>query len=183
MEQRFQDFDWAATSLGARASWPQSLMTLVRVMLASRQPMFIAWGPQRVCLYNDSYASILGSKHPTALGRPLQDIWSEIWRDVAPFVDQVFSGHPVHMDDLSLTMHRHGYPEETHFAFSYTPIPDDAGHIEGLFCACTETTQQVMSSRAENQAATRLQLALKAARLKQIPACVRSLVFQPRARC
>ena len=165
MEQRLLAFDWAATSLGNRASWPPSLRTLVRVMLVSRQPMFIAWGPQRIFLYNDSYAPILGDKHPAALGCAMQDIWSEIWSDIEPFVNSVFAGQPVHMDDLSLTMHRHGYPEETHFAFSYTPIPDDSGRIEGLFCACTETTQQVLSSRAEKQTSARLEVTLKSARL------------------
>lgn len=37
--------DWAATPLGPREGWPQSLRTLVDVMLGSAQPMFVAWGP------------------------------------------------------------------------------------------------------------------------------------------
>ena len=33
---------------------------------------------------------------------------------------------------------RHGYLEETYFTWSYSPIPDDAGGVGGLFCAVTE---------------------------------------------
>ena len=69
-------------------------------------------------------------------------------------MDQVFAGHPVHMDDLQLTLHRNGGLEEAHFAFSYTPVPGDDG-TAGLFCACTETTRQVLAEREVVQAAER----------------------------
>jgi PAS domain S-box-containing protein len=51
------------------------------------------------------------------------------------------------MDDITLLMNRRGYQEEAHFAFSYTPLRDDHGQIAGLFCACTETTGQVLAER------------------------------------
>src|SRR3712207_383787 len=47
--------DWGTTPLGEPMAWPQPLKTLVGVMLASSQPMFIAWGSERVMLYNDGY--------------------------------------------------------------------------------------------------------------------------------
>ena len=50
-------------------------------------------------------------------------------------MDRVFAGDPVHMDDLELTLHRNGYPEEAHFAFSYTPVPGDDGAIVGACSA------------------------------------------------
>ncbi len=46
------------------------------------------------------------------------------------------------MDDISLVMQRHGYPEETHFAFSQ-PVRDEAGRA---FCP-QETTRQVLAER------------------------------------
>ena len=109
---------WRDTVFGPEDAWPQSLVTLVRVMLSSRQPMFIAWGQERTLLYNDAYAPMLGARHPAALGRPFFDVWPEIRQEVDALMDQVFAGHPVHMDDLELTLHRNGVPEETHFAFS-----------------------------------------------------------------
>ncbi len=144
-----REFDWTAHPLGRPALWPQPLKTLVSLMLMATQPMFIAWGRSQSLLYNNSYAEVLADKHPWALGRPFLDVWSEIARDLRPLVDRVFSGHPVHMDDISLIMRRRGFAEETHFAFSYTPVLSDGGTVDGLFCACLETTAQVMAERRQ----------------------------------
>jgi PAS domain S-box-containing protein len=51
------------------------------------------------------------------------------------------------MSDIELHMERKGYREETHFSFSYTPVRDEAGEVAGFFCACTETTAQVLADR------------------------------------
>ena len=39
-------------------------------MLTSRQPIWIGWGKELTYFYNDPYKSIIGGKHPWALGRP-----------------------------------------------------------------------------------------------------------------
>ena len=39
MGARMRAFDWAATALGAPDAWPQSLRTVVRIMLDSRYAM------------------------------------------------------------------------------------------------------------------------------------------------
>ena len=147
MGARMRAYDWSTTALGLPERWPPALLTLVRVMLNSRQPMFIAWGADRTLIYNDTYAPMLGERHPAALGKPFFETWPEIQGEVGALMDRVYAGDPVHMDDLELTLHRNGYPEEAHFAFSYTPVPGDDGNIVGLFCACTETTRQVLTDR------------------------------------
>ena len=116
-------------------------------MFSSGQPMFVAWGPERTLLYNDAYSGLLGTRHPRAFARPFFETWPEVRDAVGSLMDRVFAREPIHMDDLALTLHRNGYPEETHFSFSYTPVPDDHDDIIGLFCACTETTLQVMAER------------------------------------
>jgi PAS domain S-box-containing protein len=138
---------WGATPLGSPDGWPQGLKTLVGVMLGSNQPMFIAWGPERTLLYNDAYAEILARKHPAALGRDFLEVWYEIRADLLPIVEQAYAGESVHMDDITLIMERRGYPEETHFSFSYTPVRDERGAIAGFFCPCTEITGQIMAER------------------------------------
>ncbi|UFN47327.1 PAS domain S-box protein [Roseomonas sp. OT10] len=140
-------YDWAANPLGPPETWPQPLRTVVGVMLGSRQPMFVAWGPQRIVLYNDGYAPMLGLRHPGALGRPFHEIWFDIIDEVGPILDRAYAGEGTHMDDIRFVMTRNGYPEETHFAFSYTPVRDEGGEVRGMFCACTETTQQVLDER------------------------------------
>ncbi|HEY8572421.1 sensor histidine kinase [Phenylobacterium sp.] len=141
------EHDWASSPLGDADRWPQQLRTLVGVLLCSKQPMFLAWGAEQTLIYNDAYSEILANKHPAALGRPFLEVWSEIRADLTPIVDQAYRGEPVHMDDIELLMHRRGYAEEAHFAFSYTPIASDDREVLGFFCACMEITGQVMAER------------------------------------
>jgi PAS domain S-box-containing protein len=140
-------FDWMRTALGAPATWSTSLKALTGVLLDAKQPMFIVWGSEQLLLYNDGYAAVLAGKHPEALGRPFLDVWAEIRPDLLPIVQQAYAGTAVHMDDITLVMERRGFREETHFAFSYTPIRGDDGNVEGFFCACTEITDQVFADR------------------------------------
>lgn len=139
--------DWFASSLGAPEIWPTSLRTTVRLMLGSRFPMFLAWGPELGFLYNDAYAPILGNRHPNALGQRFADVWNDIWPDILPFIDRAMSGEAVWFENLPLTMQRNGYSEETYFTFSYSPAFDDEGEVVGVFCACTETTDKVLADR------------------------------------
>ncbi|PZU95333.1 MAG: diguanylate cyclase, partial [Leptolyngbya sp.] len=140
--------DWAKTPLGPIEQWPQSLRTTVSILLNSRYPMFTFWGPGLIDLYNDSYRPILGDKHPWALGQSAPEIWPEIWESIGPMVNQVISqGEATWSDNLPLFMHRSGYLEETYFTFSYSPVRDESGGVGGMFCACTETTQQVLGDR------------------------------------
>ena len=148
MADRMRALDWSGTALGAPHTWPDSLLALVEVILAAREPRFMAWGPQRTMIYNDLYAPLCGSKHPSALGRPFDEVWFDIIEDVGPIMDRTYSGEPVHMEDIAFTMHdRNGYPEETHFAFSYLPVHNRQGAVEGMVCTCRETTDAVLTQR------------------------------------
>jgi signal transduction histidine kinase len=140
--------DWSRTSLGVPDSWPRSLRTGVQIVLGSRYPMFIWWGPQLLLLYNDAYCPMLGAKHPSALGRPGPEVWAEIWDVVGPLAARVMErGESTYSDRLLLLMDRSGYLEESYFTFSYSPMPDDTGAIGGVFCAVTEDTGRVVSDR------------------------------------
>lgn len=151
MAEMMRSHDWSNSPLGPPARWPNSLQSAASLMLDSKFPMFLAWDQGLGFLYNDAYSTILGEKHPTALGRPFQEIWQEIWPDISPLVEQALSGEPSWLDDLPLTINRHGYDEETWFTFSYSPLRDEDGRVCGLFCACTETTDKVRAIR-NNQA-------------------------------
>jgi len=147
MRARIATHDWANSPLGPLSGWPQSLKTLVELMLASAQPMFLAWGRERTWVYNDAFTPILGLKHPTALGSPAMEVWDEANTRLEPMFARVFSGESVYMEDLPLMLNRHGQLEEAHFAFSYTPVPDEHGVVAGLFGTCIETTGRVLAER------------------------------------
>ena len=143
-----REFDWSATPLGAFDTWPQSLKVALRIMLNSSQPIWIGWGKQLIYFYNDPYKSIIGGKHGWALGRPVKDVWSEIWSDIEPMLDMAMSGgRGTYVEEQLLVMERNGYPEETYYTFSYSPIPNDDGNAGGIICANTDDTPRVIGER------------------------------------
>jgi PAS domain S-box-containing protein len=149
--------DWAGSPLGPPGLWPQSLRSVVNLMLGSAFPMFVAWGPTLSLLYNDAYAEVLGAKHPQALGRPFYEAWHDIRADIEPLVQRALGGEAFFVENLPLRMRRHGYDEETWFTFSYSPVRDETGAIAGLYCACAETTAMVLAERHQRAEQERLQ--------------------------
>jgi PAS domain S-box-containing protein len=160
MGERLRGMDWRGTALGPAEAWPESLRTLVALMLASNQPMYIVWGPSRAFLYNDHYMPFLGAKHPSALGRDiLAEVWPEIRPELEPLIDTVAAGDPAHVPRMQLMLERNGYPEETFFSFFFAPVRDASGTVAGMFGACTDITAQVQVER---------KLAARDARLRQV---------------
>ena len=145
-------YDWAATPLGSIQTWPQSLKTAVGIMLTTRHPVFIFWGPELVCLYNDAYATSLGpEKHPFVLGRSAPEAWPEAYPLVEPELTQVMAGgEATWQEDNLVPIHRNGRIEEVYWTYSYGPIHDvDAPHgVGGVLALITETTRSVVAQRA-----------------------------------
>ena len=137
---------WQASPLGLPDAWPQSLKTLVGVMLASSQAMVLFWGKAQLMLYNDGYREILGDHHP-AIAQPFAQVWAEAVNEVGPILARAFAGEPTYMDDIELSLQRHGYAEEAHFSFCFAPISGEDGDVTGVFGAITETTMQVAAAR------------------------------------
>ena len=84
--------------------------TAVRILLTTQHPMFIFWGGEHICLYNDAYSGSLGpEKHPAILGARGREAWDEIWPSIGPQIDHVLSGKGAtwHKDQL-LPILRHG---------------------------------------------------------------------------
>jgi len=164
LQHLIEQFDWAATPVGARDAWPPSLRTSVGICVASRFPILIWWGPDLTMIYNDAYSVMLGDKHPRALGAPGRQVWGEIWDVIGPLLETVTrDGRATWSDDQLLLMNRYGFDEETYFTFSYSPITDEHGTVVGIFTAVTETTPRVIGER---RLETLRQLAANAGRAK-----------------
>lgn len=143
-----RSLDWSQTSLGPVENWSWSLKTAVRIMLTSRQPMFVWWGEELINLYNDAYREIVGGKHPRAIAQPAAVVWREIWDQVSPRAESAMLKNEGTYDEaLLLIMERNGYPEETYYTFSYSPVPDDEGKTGGIICANTNDTQRIVGER------------------------------------
>jgi PAS domain S-box-containing protein len=138
--------DWSKTAVGPIESWPQSLRTTLGILLNSKFPMFLFWGPEHICFYNDAYRPSLGmeGKHPHILGEKGADFWPEIWDFIKPLIDQVLTeGEATWHEDQFLPIYRNGKMEDVYWTFSYSPVNNDSGKIDGVLVICNETTDKV----------------------------------------
>ena len=156
MGRLMRAFDWSSTALGSPSTWPQALRTAVRLMLNTGHPMYIWWGPDLICLYNDAYSHSIGpDRHPGSLGKPGCEVWSEIWPMIGPMVDRVMTGHgPTWRENDLVPITRFGQREDVYWTYSYSPIDDEdaEGGIGGVLVVCAETTQAV---KAQHEAEAR----------------------------
>jgi PAS domain S-box-containing protein len=139
--------DWEKTSLGEMGQWPQSLLTVLNILLSSKFPMFLWWGPELICFYNDSYRPSLGNngKHPGILGQPAIKAWPEIWDIIWPLIEQVkLGGESVWQEDQLIPIFRNGKIEDVYWTFSYSPVKDESGKNAGVLVVCTETTDKFL---------------------------------------
>jgi PAS domain S-box-containing protein len=148
MGKRIRDYDWQSTPMGHPSTWPQNLKTCIRIILTSSQPMFVWWGKDLINIYNDAYKTIVRGKHPEALGQPAKIVWKEIWDEIESRVETVMHDNIGTYDEaLLLIMERNGYPEETYYTFSYSPIAGELDSVDGIICANTDATERIISER------------------------------------
>ncbi|QJC57547.1 Autoinducer 2 sensor kinase/phosphatase LuxQ [Polaromonas vacuolata] len=143
--------------LGQPADWPQSLRSVINLMLGSAFPMFLTWGPAQSMLYNDAYSEIMGSKHPAGLGQPFADVWHELIDGLYPLLQRALAGESFFVKNMQLRMQRSSHEEDTWFTFSYSPARTESGAVAGVYCVCTETTAMVLAERHSEAERQRLQ--------------------------
>lgn len=141
--------DWGSTPLGPISSWSSSLWTATAILLRSRYPMLLTWGPDLVMLYNDDFVPTLGAKHPASLGRPLREQYAEVWDLVGPMQTAILGGGAAVWDeDLALVVERGNGPEEAFFTFSYSHVPcEDGAEAGGVLTVVAFTTEKVVAAR------------------------------------
>jgi PAS domain S-box-containing protein len=148
MGQLIREKDWSTTPVGNPETWPQSLRTILNIIINSRFPMFLWWGPELTCFYNDAYRPSLGKhgKHPGILGEAAETAWAEIWPIIKPLIDQVLStGEATWSEDQLIPIYRNGKIEDVYWTFSYSPVVDESGKISGVMVTCSETTEKVIT--------------------------------------
>jgi signal transduction histidine kinase len=150
MARRFEEFDWSNTSIGPVGRWPPTWRHAVDLILASSSPCAAGLGPELLYVYNDAFITLGGrARHPAALGRPVREVWREIWESVLErrFSETLSTGRPTGEADLLMPLVRSGYLEETYLTFSFAAIEDDDGNPSGIFCTATENTGHIITGR------------------------------------
>ncbi|MFT4077466.1 MAG: response regulator [Asticcacaulis sp.] len=153
---------FTASGLGGLEEWPSALRAQLLLVMACPTPMFLAWGPDLACFYNDAYRPVLGYRLETALGRRFREVWATIWDDIGPLVEKTLAGEATVMTDMKLDLSREGSAEESWWTFTYSPAYDSDGSVAGLFCVTGETTPRVIAERERDEVAGRLELSLSA---------------------
>lgn len=168
MAELMRNYDWSTTIIGLPTQWPQSLRTTLSIILNSKFPMFLFWGKDLLCFYNDAYRPSLGNngKHPAALGKPGAEIWPEIWHIIKPLIDHVIAGGDASWsEDQLVPIYRNGAMEDVYWTFSFSPVSDESGCTTGVFVTCTETTKQVIAKRDLLEIKNQLQFHIDATEL------------------
>ena len=159
---RIHAHDWNAHPLGPISAWPAALRTTLGIVLGSSFPTFLAWGPRLDLFYNDAYLPLLGNKSADALGRPLAEVWDEVWESVGAYAQRVLAGESFFFENYGATLERHGYREQAWFTFSYSPLRDDQGVVCGLLCTAIEVSDKVRALARHKEAEEHLALSLEA---------------------
>lgn len=168
MGRLIRNYNWADSVLGAPDTWPAGLLTTLGIMLNSSFPMVLWWGPELIQFYNDTYRPSLGNngKHPKALGQRAENCWPEVWPVIEPLIKQVITGgESVWSENQLIPIYRNNKLEDVYWTFSYSKVPDENGEAAGVLAICNETTEQVKSYYAVQQANRELEQAIEAAEL------------------
>jgi signal transduction histidine kinase/CheY-like chemotaxis protein len=181
MGRRFAEYDWASHPLGPLSGWPVEWRALVGVTLTSRFPIVLWLDPDQLYLvYNDAYLSVLGDRHPAALGEPGERVWRDVWPSIEPMLAGVVaSGKATWSVDLLRPLVTAGRAEERYFTFTYSPIIAGAGTVNGIFCAVTETTERVLAARRLNLLNTAASALLATRTIDDVVDAVAGLCAQP----
>ncbi|WP_461151150.1 sensor histidine kinase [Spirosoma pulveris] len=147
MGARTRQYDWSKTVLGLPSQWSSNLCTTVSLLLKSRVPMFLLWGNDLICFYNDAYRPILGAegKYPDPLGKPGAAVWPTIGPITKVLVDSVLkSGEAIWGEAQLVSNCRSGKDEAQYWTFDYSPVPDESGMPTGVLVTGMEETGKAM---------------------------------------
>ena len=151
MAQLLKNFDWESTSVGPISQWPRTLITTISLCFRSAFPFCLFWGEDMTFFYNDAYVHLAGAKHPRLFGQRGRDAWHEIWDVIGPMLEEVMRGKAIFHHDKILYLERHGFPEETFFTWSYSPVlgqyPEAEDRVMGVITFCFESTRSVINQR------------------------------------
>lgn len=160
MARLIRTLEWASTPLGPIECWPQSLRTVVDLVLAMPSPATILWGPQHVQIYNDAYIPIARDRHPALLGRPVAEGWPDAYDTViAPLVDHAQAGRATRLTDFMVPLEgRDGRLEERVFDTDWSPVRDEIGGIAGSLQTLFEVTDRFKAQAAIRESEARHRL-------------------------
>jgi signal transduction histidine kinase len=143
--------DWAtpqAFALGPPEDWRPPLTPTVQVCLETGFPVCIAWGAERLQVYNEAFARFCGDKHPRALGQDMRVCWESAWEVLGPHFERALRGERTYTEDGRLYLNRGGVLQETFATFSFSPVWEpETATVLGVMLTILETTGRALVER------------------------------------
>ncbi|MGX7703690.1 PAS domain S-box protein [Methylobacterium sp. Gmos1] len=143
-----RSFEWAATPLGPIARWPQSLKTIVDLMLCSPSMMSLVWGEEAIHLYNDRFADLLREHRVRALGQSVHETFARSRGVFAGDLAAGMAGEATRHVGQRYPVLRDGRLGDAWFDVDYVPVRDETGRVAGVLWTLKETTAQHLAEQA-----------------------------------
>ncbi|MEJ7626477.1 MAG: PAS domain S-box protein [Ferruginibacter sp.] len=135
MSTLIRSMDWSVTFPGPIEYWPHSLQTAISICLNSSLPVLIGWGPERILLYNDAFRIVMGEYHPLALGVAAGKVLLQLNNISGSMVPDILESDKACAGEGTISIERNDKKESSSFTYSLSPLHDEAGNIEGIFCS------------------------------------------------
>lgn len=146
MGEIIRTMDWEKSALGDIGAWPTSLCTTLGIILHSNFPMFLFWGEDLTCFYNDALIPSLGQDGMQfAMDKKGKVVRPKIWDLVGPTIQEVFrTGRPISFHNRRMPDER---SEEAYWTYNCSAAYNDKGKVNGVFITCSQTTQHINAKR------------------------------------
>lgn len=132
--------DWSKTSIGEPGSWPQSMRTALGIVLNSKMPMLLFWGPELLCFYNDAFLhKTPGAK--IATGEKIETALPSLHQELRPFITTVL------LNGISASGEQH--QENTLRLYNYNPVFDEQEQVAGVLTTCTDLPFKISAKELE----------------------------------
>ncbi|KAK0332071.1 hypothetical protein LTR94_026384, partial [Friedmanniomyces endolithicus] len=161
MATRIRAFSWSATPLGAIRGWPQSLKTVVDLMLNSPSMMSLVWGADAIHLYNDGFTELLREHRTTLLGRSAFETFARSREVFEADVAAGMAGKSARLLAQRYPVLRSGKLEDAWFDVDIAPVRDETGAVAGVLWTLKEVTARVLAERALRETETRHRLLIE----------------------
>src|SRR5687767_9321824 len=117
--------DWSSTPVGSITDWGPPLRTALNICLHASSPIAVYWGEELITFYNDTCAHNIGDRHPTALGMPAAELYSDVWDFVGPILTTAYTkGISTGSRNQPIPIAREGRIKELRFDFTANPVRD-----------------------------------------------------------
>ncbi len=146
MGAAIQIFDWSPTVIGSIERWPQTLRTSVGIVVQSKVPMFLSWGDDALCIFNDASESLITSENSElSLGKLAKDIWPAKWSEIKSILNEIRNDENHYLINDPIIPVYNQIDQKPYF-FNCVPVYNENDEIGGLLLTLSTTGNEHVKS-------------------------------------